>query len=130
MAGKVVGMLGSELEGTQPLFLDVGCGGSRLGVGGRRRESFVRGAGRFRVKSFPFMPSFGFFAAWFDVESESGVRTWGGPDERCASAGEKGLAMPGTEKTKLKGNGMVADAEDDGGKQGLQYSTRLAWRTR
>lgn len=38
--------------------------------------------------------------------------------------GVKGLAMPGTEKTKLKGNGMVADAEDDGGKQGAYSYSR------
>lgn len=112
----VVGMLGSELEGTQPRLRDVGCVGSRLGVGGRRRSGSVLTA-RILVKSFPFMPSFGFLIPGVTGDV-------GDPGECSDSCELKGLAMPGTENTKLNGNGMVADGEDDSGERTRLEITR------
>ncbi|KIP03431.1 hypothetical protein PHLGIDRAFT_238674 [Phlebiopsis gigantea 11061_1 CR5-6] len=106
VAATVAGTLGSELEGTQPLFLGAGLEGSRLGVGGRRRSRSDLTA-LFAPKILPLMPCFGC----------DGVGELGEAGRRRDTWGVKGLGVPGTAKTKLKGNGIEADDAGDGGEQ-------------
>ena len=106
VAATVAGTLGSELEGIQPLFLEVGWVGSRLVVGGRRRSRSDLTV-LFTLNIFPFMPGFGC----------DGVGELGAAGRRRDPWGVKGLGVPGTAKTKLKGNGIAADDAGDGGEQ-------------
>ncbi len=84
-------MLISEFEGTQPLFLDKGCGGAREleEDGGRRR--FLS------VLTLACIPS---------TDSDS-------PGAGCVVLDVKGLATPGTANLKLNGNGIMVHDVDD-----------------
>lgn len=89
-----VGRLGSESEGTQPRFLVRGRGGTRKGGDGRRRGS-----------SSPTLLAVKLLAR---VVSEVAVH------EPCVMevGARNGFGIPGTENLKLKGKGIIEEANN------------------